>query len=69
MGENADGMRRSWADVLKFGQILSSRTDLLPAPLIKELEKLQDNVPPLPGEQAIRVVEHELQGKVADLFA
>jgi ubiquinone biosynthesis protein len=54
---------------VKFGQILSSRSDLLPEPLIKELEKLQDNVPPIPGERAIDVIEFELQGKIPDLFA
>lgn len=54
---------------VKFGQILSNRSDLLPVPLIIELSKLQDSVPPLPGEQAIAVVEFELKGKVSDLFA
>lgn len=54
---------------VKFGQILSNRSDLLPEPLIKELSKLQDSVPPLPGEKAIAVVEFELDGKVSELFA
>ncbi len=53
---------------VKFGQILSNRPDLLPAQLITELEKLQDSVPPVPGEQAIMVIETELKGKVSDLF-
>ncbi|MCE3259707.1 MAG: hypothetical protein K0S12_1348 [Bacteroidetes bacterium] len=53
---------------VKFGQILSNRPDLLPAPLIKELEKLQDGVPPIPGEQAVEVLEKELGKTTAELF-
>ncbi len=54
---------------VKFGQLLSNRPDLLPADLVHEFEKLQDKVPPMPGTVAIGVVETELKGKVADLFA
>lgn len=54
---------------VKFGQILSNRPDLLPKELITELERLQDNVPPLPGIVARRVVEAELNASVDDLFA
>ncbi len=53
---------------VKFGQILSNRPDLLPAPLITELEKLQDSVPPVPDKEAIRVVEQELKKPVSELF-
>jgi len=54
---------------VKFGQILSSQSDLLPKDLIVELEKLQDNVPPLPGIQAKQVVESELKAPIDELFA
>jgi ubiquinone biosynthesis protein len=54
---------------IKFGQILSNRPDLIPMGLVVELEKLQDNVPPMPEEKAKEVVEFELKGKVEDLFA
>jgi len=54
---------------IKFGQILSNRPDLLPDDLIFQFEKLQDNVPPLPGEIARAVVEKELKGSVDELFA
>ncbi len=54
---------------VKFGQILSSRPDLLPAALISELEKLQDNVPPIEGKLAVQVVEQELNKKTDELFA
>lgn len=53
---------------VKFGQILSNRPDLLPAELIKELEKLQDSVPPIDGNMAKTVVETELKQKTEDLF-
>jgi ubiquinone biosynthesis protein len=54
---------------VKFGQILSNRSDLLPEELIHQLEKLQDDVPPMPGEIAKNVVESELRGSVHDIFA
>ena len=38
---------------VKFGQILSTRPDLLPEDLAEELSKLQDRVPPFPSEQAV----------------
>ncbi len=42
---------------VKFGQILSTRRDLLPDDLAVELAKLQDRVPPFPGEQAQALIE------------
>jgi ubiquinone biosynthesis protein len=44
---------------VKFGQVLSMRTDLLPAEYITELSKLQDAVPPLPAAQLHAVLEAE----------
>ena len=54
---------------VKFGQILSNRPDLLPAELIRELEKLQDGVPPIPGKIAVEVVERELGKRTDELFS
>lgn len=54
---------------VKFGQILSNRPDLVPLELTLELEKLQDDVPPMPVEMAKGLVESELKGKVENLFA
>lgn len=54
---------------VKFGQLLSNRPDLLPAELIKELEKLQDSVPPIDGALAKKVVEEELKQKTEELFS
>lgn len=53
---------------VKFGQILSNRPDILPAELIKELEKLQDSVPPEPPETARATIERELKASIEDLF-
>lgn len=53
---------------VKFGQILSNRPDLLPNELIAELEKLQDNVPPVPGETALKVVQAELKNPADEIF-
>ena len=42
---------------VKFGQVLSTRRDLLPLDVAEELAKLQDAVPPFPGERAMAMVE------------
>lgn len=54
---------------IKFGQILSNRPDLIPFDLVLELEKLQDNVPPINEKLAKSVVNTELKGDVDSLFA
>lgn len=53
---------------IKLAQVLSNRPDMLPAPLIKELEKLQDNVPPFPFEEVQATIEVELGKKLEDVF-
>jgi ubiquinone biosynthesis protein len=45
---------------IKLGQLLSSRPDLLPDVYIEELEKLVDQVPPVPFDQIQRVIAEEL---------
>lgn len=45
---------------IKLGQILSSRPDILPPQYIKELERLQDDVPPAPFEEVRRIIEEDL---------
>jgi ubiquinone biosynthesis protein len=45
---------------VKFGQMLSTRPDLLPEDLASELSGLQDRVPPFPGAQAQQIVEQAL---------
>lgn len=53
---------------IKFGQILSSRPDLIPPELIYELEKLQDAVPPFSEAKALNLVEKELKKTINELF-
>ena len=66
-------IRRTLEDLgpiyIKFGQILSTRRDLLPDAIAEELVKLQDNVPPFPAEQSRAIVEKALGGHVEDIFA
>jgi len=50
---------------VKFGQILSTRRDLLPRDIADELALLQDQVPPFPGEEARRIIEKAL-GEAVD---
>lgn len=45
---------------VKIGQIASTRPDILPEHLIKELEKLQDQVPPFSFAEVSRIIEEEL---------
>ncbi len=54
---------------VKFGQILSTRRDLLPDEIAEELVKLQDQVPPFPGSEARRIVEQALGDDVRRIFA
>lgn len=53
---------------VKFGQILSTRRDLLPPDLVDELALLQDQVAPFDGAHARAIVEQELGGDVGTLF-
>jgi ubiquinone biosynthesis protein len=53
---------------VKFGQILSTRRDLMPHDIADELAQLQDNVPPFPGTEARAIIERELGKPVEQLF-
>ena len=54
---------------VKFGQLLSTRRDLLPEEIANELRRLQDQVPPFPGSEARALVESELRTPVDTAFA
>lgn len=54
---------------VKFGQLLSTRPDLVPDDIVRELNHLQDNVAPFPNEEFQRIVETSLGAKVGDIFA
>ena len=53
---------------VKLGQMLSTRPDLLPPEIAKELAKLQDKVPPFPGDVAIKVVEDSYGQPINEIF-
>ncbi len=53
---------------MKLGQVLSTRPDLLPEPYIRELERLQDDVGPIPFEEVERLIGEELGGRISKLF-
>ena len=53
---------------VKFGQVLSTRRDLLPADIADELAKLQDRVPPFSSQQALAVLEREYRRPVGEVF-
>jgi ubiquinone biosynthesis protein len=53
---------------VKFGQVLSTRRDLLSSEVADELSKLQDNVPPFPATQARELIEKALGRTIEDIF-
>jgi len=65
-------IRRTLEDLgpifVKFGQILSTRMDLLPEDIAVELAKLQDRVPSFPGAQARAIVEQAYSQPIDELF-
>jgi len=54
---------------VKFGQIISTRRDLVAIDIANELALLQDQVPPFPGAEARAIVERALKQPVGELFA
>lgn len=57
------------ATFIKFGQVLSTRPDLVPADVLEELEQLQEHVKPFPSEKAIDIVQYELNAPIEERFA
>jgi ubiquinone biosynthesis protein len=53
---------------VKFGQVLSTRRDLLPLDVADELARLQDRVPPFPAEQSAAMIEAALGCRIEDRF-
>ena len=53
---------------IKFGQVISTRPDLIPQDIIDELENLQEQVPPFDSDEAIKLVETELHDSIDKLF-
>jgi ubiquinone biosynthesis protein len=53
---------------VKFGQVLSTRRDLMPVDIADELARLQDRVPPFGSDVAIATIERAFNKKVDDIF-
>lgn len=54
---------------VKFGQVLSTRRDLLPTDIADELARLQDRVPPFAPEVAVQTIERAFKRPVDEIFA
>ena len=54
---------------VKFGQVLSTRRDLIPADIAEELAKLQDRVPPFPAADALRILNKTYGKPVEQIFS
>ncbi len=53
---------------VKFGQMLSTRRDLIPPDIADELAKLQDQVPPFPSLQAVAILENAYKRRLSVVF-
>jgi ubiquinone biosynthesis protein len=53
---------------IKIGQFASTRPDIFPKPILRELEKLQDKAPPIPFAEIKLIVEKELGAPINGLF-
>ncbi|MEQ1837326.1 MAG: ubiquinone biosynthesis regulatory protein kinase UbiB [Candidatus Nitrotoga sp.] len=53
---------------VKFGQMLSTRRDLIPVDIADELAKLQDQVPPFPSAEAVALLETTYRQKLDEIF-
>ena len=66
-------LRRTLDDLgptfVKFGQVLSTRSDILPESVLSELQKLQDTAKPMPAGVAQKIIERELGAPVDEVFA
>ena len=66
-------MRRSLDDLgptfVKFGQVLSTRSDVFPEGILSELQKLQDTARPMPAGRAQAILERELGAPVDEVFS
>ncbi len=53
---------------VKFGQVLSTRTDILPTAFIEEFSKLQQNVKPMSVEEVERILKYQLDDQLPNIF-
>ena len=53
---------------VKLGQVLSTRPDLIPEPYIQQLQRLQDDVGPVPFADIEEIIQEQLGGRISKLF-
>lgn len=53
---------------IKLGQLLASRPDVVPQPVVEELKKLQDQVPAVPYEKILKVLENSYGDQLHEMF-
>jgi ubiquinone biosynthesis protein len=63
------GLERLGPIFVKFGQVLSTRRDLIPLDVADELARLQDRVPPFPAAQARALIEQAFGQRIDEVFA
>jgi len=61
----ADDLEEMGPTFIKLGQLLSTRPDLFPPEVLKELSRLQDRVEPFDEEEVTRIVEEELGVRIS----
>ena len=54
---------------IKVGQMLSTRADIVPSDIFQELQKLQDQIPPVPIDEVFSGIESELKSPVDEIFS
>jgi ubiquinone biosynthesis protein len=67
--ELATDLEKLGPTFIKLGQLLSTRADLLPAPYLEALTRLQDQIEPFPYEEVDRIVSGELGVRISKAFA
>ena len=53
---------------IKFGQLISTRPDVVPTDIARALQSLQDNLPPFSSDEALRIIEKDLGNSVDYIF-
>jgi len=70
--EDAKNLRKAFEDLgptfIKFGQIISTRRDLLPPDYIEELSKLRDNAPPFPFSDVEKTFKEDFYQDLDEVF-
>ena len=64
-----DELEKMGPTFIKLGQLLSSRSDLLPPPYLNALERLQDDVKPFPYEEVEQIITSELGVRISKGFS